>query len=114
MIAVAIIALLAAISVPNVLRARKRAQATRILSDLRVMDYALDRWALEKHKGAGDVAEFSDLRPYLKDGQLSGAGTDLFGAALGPFSVDVGPKVSAAAFDALSDVAPPEFWSPYY
>lgn len=114
MIVVAIIALLAAIAVPNFLRARKRAQATRVLSDLRVVDYALDRWAIEKNKSAGDVAEFSDLKPYLRDSQLLGSGTDIFGAALGPFSVDVGPKVSAEAFSALSDVAPSEFWSPYY
>jgi prepilin-type N-terminal cleavage/methylation domain-containing protein len=114
MIVVAIIALLAAIAVPNFMRARKRAQATRIRNDLRVMDYALDRWALEKNKTVGDVAQFSDLKPYLKDSQLSESGADLFGAAMGPYSVDTAPKVSAAAFTALSDVAPAEFWSPYY
>lgn len=114
MIVIAIIALLAAIGVPNFLRARKRAQATRVLNDLRVVDYALDRWALEHNKGAGDAADFSDLKPYFKDGQLSGSGTDLFGAALGPFSVDVAPKVSPLAFISLSDVAPSDFWSPYY
>ena len=114
MIVVAIIALLAAIATPNFMRARKRAQATRILNDLRVMDYALDRWALEKNKGAGDIADFSDLKPYLKDSSLAATGTDLFGAALGPFSVDFAPKVSTVAYDALSDVAPSDFWSPYY
>ena len=36
MIVVAIIALLAAIAVPNFLRARKRSQATRCLEDLRI------------------------------------------------------------------------------
>ena len=40
MIVVAIIALLAAIAVPNFLRARKRSQATRILEDLRIIDSA--------------------------------------------------------------------------
>jgi prepilin-type N-terminal cleavage/methylation domain-containing protein len=113
MIVVSIIALLAAIAVPNILRGRKRAQATRIRNDLRIIDYALDRWAMEKNKGAGDVAEFSDIKFYIKDGQLSG-GTDLFGADFGPFSVDYNPKVSRTAFEALSDVAPAEFWSPYY
>ncbi len=38
MIVVAIIALLAAIAVPNFLRARKRSQATRVLEDLRMVD----------------------------------------------------------------------------
>ncbi len=114
MIVVAIIALLAAIALPNFLRARKRSQATRMLNDLRVVDYALDRWALEFNKSPGDVAQFSDLKPYFKEGQLSESGVDLFGQALGPFSVDVAPKVSAAAYSALSDVAPSDFWSPYY
>ena len=50
MIVVAIIALLAAIAVPNFLRARKRSQATRILEDLRLLDAASDQYALETNK----------------------------------------------------------------
>jgi len=42
MIVVAIIALLAAIAVPNFLRARKRSQATQVLEDLRLIDSAID------------------------------------------------------------------------
>src|ERR1700729_2931777 len=94
MIVVAIIALLAAIALPNFLRARKRSQATRVLEDLRVLDYALDRWALEQNKSAGDVAQFSDLAPYLNPTQLLYQGTDLFGQAYGPFTVDIEPKVA--------------------
>ena len=50
MIVVAIIALLAAIAVPNFLRARKRSQATRILEDLRMIDGAMDQYAIESNK----------------------------------------------------------------
>ncbi len=50
MIVVAIIALLAAIAVPNFLRARKRSQATRILEDLRILDSATDQYAIETNK----------------------------------------------------------------
>ena len=114
MIVVAIIALIAAIAVPNVLRARKRSQATKLLDDLRVLDQAMDQWALEKHKQAGDVAQFSDLQPYLKQAnKLNLEGHDMFGAPFGPYSVDVGPKIAESSFNALSDVAPAEFWSPY-
>src|ERR1700749_4621027 len=90
MIVVAIIALLAAIAVPNFLRARKRSQATRILEDLRVLEYALDRWSIEKNKTIGDVATLDDLRPYLKtDTVLYATGIDLLGNTYGPdFSVD--------------------------
>ena len=114
MIVVAIIALLAAIMTNNVLRARKRTQASKILDDLRTLDGALDQWALEKSKKAGDVAEFSDLQPYLKTmNKLTLTGYDLFGQNYGPFSVDTGPKVADFTFNALSDVAPAEFWSPF-
>jgi prepilin-type N-terminal cleavage/methylation domain-containing protein len=115
MIVVAIIALLAAIAVPNFLRARKRTQATRILEDLRVLEYALDRWAIEKNKTIGDVASMTDLQPYLKTNTvLYNTGTDLLGNVYGPdFSVDFVPQVADATFDALSDVAPRAFWSPY-
>ena len=47
MIVVAIIALLAAIAVPGFLRARKRSQASRILNDLRMIDSAVDQYAIK-------------------------------------------------------------------
>ncbi len=115
MIVVAIIALLASIFSSNVIRARKRAQATKVLDDLRTLDGALDLWALETNRQSGDIAQFSDLQPYLKQqNKLNLTGADVFGQPYGPYSVDVGPKVAEFTFAALSDVAPPEFWSPYY
>jgi prepilin-type N-terminal cleavage/methylation domain-containing protein len=114
MIVVAIIALLAAIFSHNVLRARKRAHAVKILDDLRVLDGALDQWALEQNKKSGDVAEFSDLQPYLKQqNKLNLSGRDIFDQPYGPYSVDTGPKVAEFTFSKLSDVAPEEFWSPF-
>src|SRR5438552_17501922 len=51
MIVVAVIALLAAIAVPGFMRARKRSQASRIMNDLRIIDSAVDQYAIEdKHK----------------------------------------------------------------
>ena len=55
MIVVAIIALLAAIAVPNLLRARKRSQATRVLEDLRLIDSAIDQYAIESNRATGDT-----------------------------------------------------------
>jgi len=114
MVVVAIIATIAAIATSNMLRARKRAQASKILDDLRTLDGALDQYALENNKQTGDVAMFSDLQPYLKRmNKLSMLGADIFGQAYGPYSVDTPPKVSDVTFQALSDVAPAEFWAPY-
>src|SRR6266852_3502970 len=78
MIVVAIIALLAAIAVPNFLRARKRSQATRILEDLRILDHAIDQYATDNTKGPDTNPTFADLQPYLKSGTpLSATGSDV-------------------------------------
>ena len=115
MIVVAIIALLAAIAVPNFLRARKRSQATRILEDLRMIDTAIDQYAIETHKNTGDNVDWTDVKGYLKIGSTlyNSGGVDMLSSSFGNFSVDTIPKVPTATFDKLSDVAPPEFWSPY-
>jgi prepilin-type N-terminal cleavage/methylation domain-containing protein len=115
MIVVAIIALLAAIAVPNVLRARKRSQATAVLEDLRLLDGAQDQYAIEFNKLGNANVTFTDLKPYLKDGSklyMSG-GKDMFGKTYSITSVDTVPKVHIDTFNNLSDVAPAEFWSPY-
>ncbi len=116
MIVVAIIALLAAIAVPNFLRARKRSQATRILEDLRMIDGAIDLYAIENNKGNGDLVEWADIQKYLKNGSniYNSAGVDMLGGTFVGFSVDSIPKLDAATYDKLSDVAPGEFWSPFY
>jgi prepilin-type N-terminal cleavage/methylation domain-containing protein len=114
MIVVAIIAILASIGIPNYLRARKRAQATRILEDLRVIDGAVESYALETCKLGGNNPLFTDLKKYIKTGtQLYTTGADVFGNTYSPFTVDSIPKVSDSTFNALSDVADGAFWSPY-
>ena len=120
MIVVAIIALLAAIAVPNFLRARKRSQATRILEDLRMLDSATDQYAIENNKTTGMNPVFADLKNYIKTGTvLYSTGADIFGdsyggGGTGVFTVDTLPLIPTAAFGALSDVAPLSFWSPYH
>jgi prepilin-type N-terminal cleavage/methylation domain-containing protein len=115
MIVVAIIALLAAIAVPNFLRARKRSQATRILQDLRMLTGALDQYAIETNKTSGFAANLGDLKNYIKTGtSLYSTGTDIFGNSYGnAFTVDSTISVSSAEFNALSDVADVTFWSPF-
>src|SRR5476651_1895516 len=89
MIVVAIIALLAAIAVPNFLRARKRSEATRILEDLRDLDHAVDQYAIDNGKTSGVNPSFADLQNYVKTGTiLYTTGADLFGDSYGPFTVD--------------------------
>ncbi len=116
MIVVAIIALLAAIAVPNFLRARKRSQATRILEDLRIIDSAIDQYAIENNKSGGAPVSWTDIKSYLKNGSViyNSNGTDLLSNSYGSFTVDSIPKLNPTTYDKLSDVAPSDFWSPFY
>ena len=115
MIVVAIIALLAAIAVPNFLRSRKRSQATQVLEDLRQIDSAVDQWAIENNKAGGSAVTWADVQKYIKNGTrlYTSGGKDILGNAFTINAVDTAPQVAAATYTALSDVAPSDFWSPF-
>src|SRR5438046_7761167 len=99
MIVVAIIALLAAIAVPGFLRARKRSQASRVVNDLRLIDAAVDQYAIENNKSSGSVVGTNDWVLYMKKGSvLYNTGADLFGNTYGNQTVDVLPKVPTSTF----------------
>ena len=89
MIVVAIIALLAAIAVPGFLRARKRSQASRIINDLRLIDSAVDQYAIETNKKSNDAVAVTDWTNYLKKGtNLYTTGLDILGNTYGAQTVD--------------------------
>ena len=114
MIVVAIIALLAAIAVPGFLRARKRSQASRILNDLRMIDAAVDQYAIETNRTTNFVVNTADWTNYLKKNtSLYNSGKSLLGSAYGSQTVDVIPTVPTSDYNVLSDVAGTGFWSPY-
>ena len=114
MIVVAIIALLAAIAVPGFLRARKRSQASRIINDLRLIDSAVDQYAIETNRSSGFSVNTVDWTNYLKAGtNLYLSGKDILGNSFGVQRVDSIPKVPDSTYNALSDVADNSFWSPY-
>ena len=114
MIVVAIIALLAAIAVPGFLRARKRSQASRILNDLRMIDAAVDQYAIETNRSTGNAVAITDWTNYLKKGTaLFNTGKSLLGTSYGSQTVDTIPQVTSADYAVLSDVANTGFWSPY-
>ena len=68
MIVVAIIGLLAALAIPGFVKARKQSQGRRILNDARLMDAAIDQWALEKGITDGTAVNTVDAATYLKSG----------------------------------------------
>jgi prepilin-type N-terminal cleavage/methylation domain-containing protein len=88
MIVVAIIGLLAAIAIPNFIRARTKSQQNACINNLRQVDGAIQQWALET-KQASDAAvdaSGSEIEPYLGRG------------AAGSLSSVFCPSDSAATF----------------
>jgi prepilin-type N-terminal cleavage/methylation domain-containing protein len=66
MIVVAIIGLLAAIAIPNFVKARATSQANACINNLRQIDAAANQFALENKKKTGDPISFpGDLTPYI-------------------------------------------------
>jgi prepilin-type N-terminal cleavage/methylation domain-containing protein len=68
MIVVAIIGLLAAIAIPNFVRARQTSQTNACINNLRQIDGAKQQWALEKGQSGSASATSSDIKPYLGRG----------------------------------------------
>ena len=71
MIVVAIIGLLAAIAIPNFVKARESAQLNAIFNNLRIIEGAKDQWAIENKKGSGDtVGNITTISDFLKGGTV--------------------------------------------
>lgn len=73
MIVVAIIGLLAAIAIPNFVKARTTAQKNACIANLKQVDGAIEQWALENKKKTGDTVVATgtpSILDYLKGGAL--------------------------------------------
>jgi prepilin-type N-terminal cleavage/methylation domain-containing protein len=68
MIVVAIIGLLAAIAIPNFVKARTTSQQNACINNLRLIDSSKQQWALEQRQTSSNLPTGSDLQPYLGRG----------------------------------------------
>jgi prepilin-type N-terminal cleavage/methylation domain-containing protein len=68
MIVVAIIGLLAAIAIPNLIRSRVTSEMNLCIDNLRMLDAAKQQWALEKGQIGTAVPQGTDIQPYLGRG----------------------------------------------
>src|SRR6476620_6553741 len=75
MIVVAIIGLLAAIAIPNFVRARTTSQKNACINNLRQIDGAKQQWALESKAAAHASPTATDIQPYLGRGASGSTGT---------------------------------------
>src|ERR1035438_7831832 len=78
MIVVAIIGLLAAIAIPNFVRARTQSQKNACINNLRQIDGGTQRGALENRVGPSAAVTFANIQPYLKNSVMCPAGGTAF------------------------------------
>ena len=107
MIVVAIIGLLAAIAIPNFVKARATSQANACINNLRQLDAAANQFALEKGKKTGDAINFpGDLTPYIKLNSAGSLPPCPAGGGYGTaFTVGASPTCTLG-----STVTPPHRW----
>ena len=67
MIVVAIIALLAAIAVPNFVQARNAARSGNCINNLRVVDSGKEQYAIENNVASGGACTSANITAYLKN-----------------------------------------------
>jgi prepilin-type N-terminal cleavage/methylation domain-containing protein len=97
MIVVAIIGLLAAIAIPNFVRARTTSQQNACINNLRLIDAAKQQWALETGQQSSAVPVDSNLQAYLgrgTGGELPYCPVDttqVFDTSYSPGSVGIKP-----------------------
>jgi prepilin-type N-terminal cleavage/methylation domain-containing protein len=65
MIVVAIIGLLAAIAIPNFVKARRTSQTNACINNLRQIDGAKQQWALETKATANTAPSDANIAPYI-------------------------------------------------
>ncbi len=70
MIVVAIIALLAVIAVPNLIKARESTQKSTCDNNKRMIYDAIDQWALAENKASDAAIVSADIDDYIKGGKL--------------------------------------------
>ena len=74
MIVVAIIGLLATISIPNYVRASTQSQKNVCINNLRQIDIATQQWAMENTVAVSATVAFPDISSYLKYAVVCPAG----------------------------------------
>ncbi len=96
MIVVTIIGMLAGIAIPNYIRSRKIAQMTTCIQNLRQIDGAIQEWALEFRKEAGQSVQYADIRIYLHHAVFCPSGGTSFDDSYQITSVDTPPACRKA------------------
>jgi len=97
MIVVAIIGLLAAIAIPNFIKARATSQQNACINNLRQIDAAINEWAMETGQSTGaSVAAVSTVSAYIKLNSNSSVPGCPAGGTYTTYTVGANPQVTCS------------------
>ena len=105
MIVVAIIGLLAAIAIPNFIKARTTSKMQACINNLRQIDGAIQQWAAEKNQALTATVGFTDISIYLKHVVVCPAGGTAFSDSYSLTDVSTKPTCKTTP---ISHVLPPD------
>lgn len=103
MIVVAIIGLLAAIAIPNFVRARATSQKNACINNLRQIDGAVQQWALENKQAPDAGVTYTDIKDYLKREVVCPSGGTTFDNS---YTLDTVADAPVCKLDATEHVLP--------
>jgi len=103
MIVVAIIGLLAAIAIPNFVRARTTSQMNACINNLRQIDGAIQQWALEQKQAADATVAYTDISGFLKNSVVCPLGGTDFADS---YTIDTVADAPVCQKDATNHVLP--------
>jgi prepilin-type N-terminal cleavage/methylation domain-containing protein len=102
MIVVAIIGLLAAIAIPNFMRARSRSQANACINNLRQIDGAINQWAMETGQADGQaLGNVQTFSAYIKLNAANSVPGCPASGTYSTFNVGSVPQISCTLSTAL-------------
>ena len=105
MIVVAIIGLLAAIAIPNFIKARTTSQKNACINNLRQIDGSVQQWALENNQISTAKVTYPDISAYLKNSVICPAGGTTFATSYVLATVADKPT---CLIDKVNHILPPD------
>jgi prepilin-type N-terminal cleavage/methylation domain-containing protein len=108
MIVVSIIGLLAAIAIPNFVRARAASNQTTCLSNLRQIRSAVDQWALETKSGPTTPVLYTNIQNFLRGSVVCPSGGTTFGDSYTIVDVQTVPVCNKVPTGSNAHVQPPD------
>src|SRR5215471_4634222 len=96
MIVVSVIGLLAAIAIPNMIKARSTSQRNTCINNLRQISAAMQQWAMELKKGPNSPVTADDVLPYMKSSVICPSGGTTFADSYSLTTVAEDPQCQKA------------------